>query len=205
MVIHTGRLVPAGSDLGLRPGVLFRSAGDAPRPADRAGSVACAGLPVLRPHTDERVLCADVTFTPSLGRARRRQVIAVVVKGAIPLYQRAIASFTAPALTLPSRVAALRAQRGSGDLVIDFASSSEAADYAVSAKLSDGRELSYYLGASCHALKITNVPAGVGAAVKIAGVRYDLKLGRANTISITATANSAGKKSKKLKKGRVCS
>ena len=43
------------------------------------------------------------------------------------------------------------------------------------------------------------------AAVKIAGVRYDLKLGRANTISINANALSAGKKSKKLKKGKVCS
>ena len=81
----------------------------------------------------------------------------------------------------------------------------EASHYAVSAKLSDGRELSYYLGARCHALKITNVPAAVGAAVKIAGVRYDLKLGRANTISINANALSAGKKSKKLKKGKVCS
>jgi hypothetical protein len=58
---------------------------------------------------------------------------------------------------------------------------------------------------SCHALKITKVAAGVGASVKIAGVRYDLKLGRANTISIKPKAKSAGKKSKKPKKGKVCS
>jgi hypothetical protein len=165
----------------------------------------CPALPAMRPHTDERILCANIRFTPSLGQTRKRQIVAVVSRGAIPLYQKAIASFTAPALRLPSRVAAMRVQRGQGDLVVDFSSSSPASHYAVSAKLSDGRELSYYLGARCHALKIANVPAGVGAAVKIAGVRYDLKLGRANTISINANAPSAGKKSKKLKKGKVCS
>ena len=165
----------------------------------------CPGLPALRPHTNERILCANITFTPSLGQTRKRQVVAVVSKGAIPLMQKAIASFTAPPLGLPTRVAALRALRGNGDLVIAFSSSSGAAHYAVSAKLTDGRELSYYLGARCHALKITNVPAGVGAAVKLAGVRYDLKLGRASTISIGTTAKASGKKSKMLKKGNVCS
>jgi hypothetical protein len=159
----------------------------------------------MRPHTDERILCANVTFTPSLGPTRKRQIVAVVSKGAIPLFQKAIASFTAPPLRLPSRPAVLRVQRGTGDLVVSFASSSSAAHYAVSAKLTDGRQLSYYLGARCHALKISKVPAGVGAAVKIAGVRYDLKLGKANTISIKPNAKTAGKKSKKLKKGRVCS
>jgi len=165
----------------------------------------CLGLPVMRPHTDERILCANVTFTPSLAQTRERQVVAVVSKGAIPLMQKAIASFTAPPLRLPSRVAAMRVQRGKGDLVISFARSSTASHYAVSAKLTDGRELSYYLGASCHALKIAKVPAGVGGAVKIAGVRFDLKLGRANTITIRPKAKTAGKKSKKLKKGKVCS
>ena len=54
-------------------------------------------------------------------------------------------------------------------------------------------------------MKITKVPPRVGGAIKIAGVRYDLKMGKANTIAINANARSAGKKSKKLKKGRVCS
>lgn len=165
----------------------------------------CPGLPVFRPHTDERILCSNITFAPSLGPTRKRQVVAFVSKGAIPLMQKTIASFTAPPLRLPSRVAAMRVQRGKDNLVISFARSSTAAHYAVSAKLTDGRELAYYLGARCHALKIEKVPAGVGAAVKVAGVRYDLKLGRARTISIGTEAKSSGKKSKKLKQGRVCS
>jgi hypothetical protein len=165
----------------------------------------CPGLPMMRPHTDERILCANVAFTPSLGLTRKRQIIAVVSKGAIPLFQKAIASFTAPALRLPSRPAVIRVQRGSGDLVVSFASSASASHYAVSARLTDGRQLSYYLGARCHALKIVKVPAAVGGTIKIAGVRYDLKLGKANTIGIKPDVKTSGKKSKKLKKGKVCS
>jgi hypothetical protein len=165
----------------------------------------CPGLPVMRPHTDERILCATVMFTPALGRTRKRQIEAVVTKGAIPVAQKTIATFTAPPLRLPSRIAVMRAQRSGGNLVVSFARSSTASHYAVSAKLTDGRQISYYLAASCHALKIEKVPAGVGAEVKIAGVRYDLKMGAANTLAIKPNARTAGKKSKKLKKGRVCS
>ena len=165
----------------------------------------CPGLPALRPHTNERILCTSVTFTPSLGLVSNRQVVAVVSKGAIPLMQKTIASFKAPPLRLPSRIAAMRVQRSTGTLLVSFARSTSTSHYAVSAKLTDGRQLAYYLGAGCHALKIANVPAGVGAAVKIAGVRYDLKMGRANTISIKAGAKTAGKASKLLKKGKTCS
>ena len=98
----------------------------------------------------------------------------------------------------------MRVQRGSGDLVVSFARSSSASHYAVSAKLTDGRQLAYYIGGSCHSLKITKVPARVGGAIKIAGVRYDLKMGKAKAIAINPNARSAGKKSKKLKKGKVC-
>ena len=169
------------------------------------GGQRCAGLPAVRPHTDERILCTSVTFTPSPGATRKRQIVALVTRRGIPLLQKVIASYTAPPLQLPSRPAVLRVQRGSGNLIVSFASSSSASHYAVSATLTDGRDLAFYLGASCHALKIASVPATVGAAIKIAGVRYDLKLGRANTISIKPSAKSAGRKSKRLKGGRVCS
>jgi hypothetical protein len=156
-------------------------------------------------HQVEAEETLAVKFTPEVGPGGKRQIEAVVTNGSIPLMQKSTASFKAPAEQLPSRVAAMRVQRGSGNLVISFASSSGASHFAVSAKLSDGRELAYYVGARCHALKIKKVPAGVGATLKVAGVRYDLKMGRANSISIRAKAKSAGKKSKKLKKGKVCS
>ncbi len=168
------------------------------------GGHRCPSLPALRPHADQQILCTSVTFTPSLGPTRKRQIVAVVMRGGIPLMQKAIATYTAPSLQLPARPSVMRVQRGSGDLVVSFARSSSASHYAVSAKLTDGRQLAFYIGGSCRALKITKVPARVGGAIKIAGVRYDLKMGKANTIAINANARSAGKKSKKLKKGRVC-
>ena len=69
----------------------------------------------------------------------------------------------------------------------------------------DGRELAFDLGGSCRALHIAKVPAGVGATVKVVGVRYDLALGRAGTISIKANRQSAGRIGKKWRPGKICS
>ncbi len=73
----------------------------------------------------------------------------------------------------------------------------------MSAKLSDGRELAFDIAGRCRALRIAKVPSKVAATVKVAGVRYDLALGRARTISIKAYARSAGR-TKKLRTGKVC-
>jgi hypothetical protein len=161
----------------------------------------CPGLPKLRPGTDEKILCASVRFRVSHGPSGTREVQAVVTQHGIPLLVKSIASFRAPRLSLPSRVSALRATRGKGFLTIAFTSSTGASTYSASAKLSDGRELAFSIGASCRALRIANVPAGVAATVKIAGVRYDLAMGRSRSISITANARSSGKQ---LKPGKVC-
>jgi hypothetical protein len=164
----------------------------------------CPGLPQMRPGTDERILCANVRFRPSPGPGGTRQVQAVVMRSGIPLLLKNIASFRAPRPALPSRIAALHAQRGKGLLVIQFSGSLGASRYSASATLSDGRELAFDLAGGCRALRIANVPAAVAATVKIAGVRYDLAAGAARTISIKANAVSAGRGSKKLRSGKVC-
>jgi hypothetical protein len=51
---------------------------------------------------------------------------------------------------------------------------------------------------------IAKVSAGVGAAVKIVGVRYDLVMGRGSTISIKANKQSAGRIGKKWRPGKIC-
>jgi hypothetical protein len=164
----------------------------------------CPGLPRLRPHTNEKILCASVRFHPSQGPGGRRAVQAVVTRGGIPLLQKNIASFRVPRQNLPSAVRKLRARRSRGSLVVAFAKSRGASRYAVSAKLSDGRELAFDLGGGCRAVRIASVPAGVAAAVKIAGVRYDLAMGRARRISIKSNARSAGHNKKKWRPGKVC-
>jgi hypothetical protein len=164
----------------------------------------CSGLPVTRPGTNEKILCANIRFRPSPGPGGTRQVQAIVTRGGLPLLVKNIASFRAPRPALPSPVAALHAQRGKGLLVIQFSGSIGASRYSVSATLSDGRELAFDLAGGCRALRIANVPAAVAATVKIAGVRYDLETGRARAISIKANAGSAGHSSKKLRSGKVC-
>ena len=88
--------------------------------------------------------------------------------------------------------------------MVAFSPSPGASRYSVSAKLSDGRELALDLGGGCRAVRIGKVPAGVAAAVKIVGVRYDLAMGSANTISIKANRQSAGRIGKKWPPGKIC-
>ena len=164
----------------------------------------CLGLPARRPGTDEKILCTSLRFSPSPGPGGRRELQAVVTRKGIPILQKTIASFRVPRLTLPSRVAKLRAQRGKGNLVIAFSASAGASRYSVSAKLSDGRALAFDLGPSCRALRIANVPSTVAAAVKIAGVRFDLTAGRVRAISIKANRRTAGLPAKKLRLGKIC-
>jgi hypothetical protein len=165
----------------------------------------CPGLPRMRPHTDEKILCAKVRFRPSQGPGGKREIQAVVTRGPIPLLQKNIASFRVPRLKRPSRVTALRARRSRGSLVVAFRRSRGASRYSVSAKLSDGRQLAFDLGGGCRALRIANVPVGDAAAVKIAGVRYDLVMGRARSVSIKANARSTGhSRKKKWRTGKVC-
>ena len=57
----------------------------------------------------------------------------------------------------------------------------------------------------CRVLRIPRVPSGVAAALKVAGVRYDLATGRSRAVSLKANARSAGSKSKKLKLRKICS
>jgi hypothetical protein len=107
--------------------------------------------------------------------------------------------------TIAAHVRGRRCPEAAGNLAVAFSSSLGASRYSVSAKLSDGRELAFDLGGGCRALRIANVPAGVAAVVKIAGLRYDLAMGRPRTLSIKANARSIGRIGKKWPPGKVCS
>jgi hypothetical protein len=172
--------------------------------ARRLSGRRCSGLPRVRPGTNQRILCATVSFRPAPGPGGKRQIQAVVTRRGIPLLQRSIASFRAPNPKLPSRVRLVRAQRRGDGLVVLFSPSSGASRYAVSVKLSDGRELAFDLQGRCRALRIPNVSTGVAATIKVAGVRFDLAMGRARAVSLKTGARSAGSKSKKLRLRNVC-
>ena len=156
----------------------------------------CPAGPRLRPGSDQAILCAHVRFHPSRGPGGTRKIQAVVTRRGIPVAQQDVASFTAPRETLPSRPGALRARRANGFLVVAFPRSRGASRYAVSASLSDGRELAFDLAPTCRAVRIANVPTGVAATVKVGGVRYDLRSGAQRSISIKSDAVAAGPRGK---------
>ena len=156
----------------------------------------CKGAPVNRPGSDEKVLCFTLRFRPAAGPAGRRRIQALVSKGGVPLVQKDIASFRAAALTLPSRPRYLLARRIGGNLQVAFTASSGASGYLVSASLSDGRKLAYDLKSSCQAVRIKGVPTGVSAKVKIAGMRFDLAMGKSQAVSIKAGATAVVPKGK---------
>jgi hypothetical protein len=64
----------------------------------------------------------------------------------------------------------------------------------VTAVLGDGRRLGFDLAGSCRAVRIPKVPKGVGAVVKVAGVRYDVKAGRYRSVRLPGGRSTAGPK-----------
>jgi hypothetical protein len=172
--------------------------------ASRLHGSRCAGLPRLRPGTDQRILCATVRFQPQPGRGGIRQIQAVVTQRGIPIMSKDVAHFRMPRLTRPSRVTLLRLSRRKGGLLVAFSRSTGAASYDVSVHLGDGRELAYSLGARCQALQIAKVPAGDAAKIKIAGLRFDLVSGTFHSIGIAANTRAAGSASRKFHIKRIC-
>lgn len=148
------------------------------------------------------LLCARVRFRPSRGPGGKRNVEAIVTRKRIPLARKNVASFRVPGENLPSQLGPLRARRKAGGLVIAFPRSQGASRYAATAVLSDGRRLGFDLGRGCRALRIPEVPAGVRALVKVAGVRYDSTPGRYRRIELRPDRKAAGPP-KRLPK-RIC-
>ena len=115
-----------------------------------------------------------------------------MTRGGIPLARKNVAKFRAPRQPLPSRPGALTARRKGGALVVVFPRSRDASRYSVTALLGDGRRLGFDLAGSCRAVTIPKVAKGVAAAVKVAGVRYDVKPGAYRSVRLSGGRNTAG-------------
>ncbi len=123
---------------------------------------------------------------------RRPDIQAIVTRGGIPLARKNVAKFRAPRQPVPSRPGALTARRTGGGLVVVFPASRGASRYNATAVLADGRRLSFDLAGKCRAVRIPKVPAGVGAVVKVAGVRYDVKAGRYRSVKLAGGTQHGG-------------
>lgn len=139
-----------------------------------------------------KLLCVRRKFRLARGPGGDRTIEAVVTRGGIPLARKNVAKFRAPRQPVPSRPGALTARRKGGALVVVFPQSRGASRYSAVAVLSDGRHLGFDLSSSCRAVRIPKVPKGVGARVKVAGVRYDVKPGRYRSVELSRGRNAAG-------------
>jgi hypothetical protein len=139
-----------------------------------------------------KLLCVRKKFRLARGPGGDRTIQAVVTRGGIPLVRRNVAKFRAPRQPVPTRPGALTARRTGGGLVVVFPASRGASRYNATAVLGDGRRLSFDLAGKCRAVRIAKVPAGVGAVIKVAGVRYDVKAGAYRSIKLAGGRNAAG-------------
>jgi hypothetical protein len=189
--------VPAGATVSL----VERGKGIAHTLVKTVHGTRCRGAKAL--PDGRRLLCARVKFTPSRGPGGTRTLQAVVSRGGLPLTSKDLVKFTVPRETAPAKPGALKARRVGGALVVAFPAAARASRYTVTAVLQDGRRLGFDLAGSCRAVRIPSVPLGDAATVKVAGVRYDLRVGAYRSITLASKKKTAGSTRGALP-GRVC-
>jgi hypothetical protein len=180
--------VPAGATLSL----VERGTGVERTLATTVSGHACSGP--NRPG-GEHLLCADVTFTPAAGPGGRRSVIAVINRSGLPDGEQVVATFTAPAQTLPTTPARLRMARSGSTVSVAWTASRNAAFHTLSVVLGSGRKFGLQPGARCSSVHLTGVSAAVSVAVEVAGVRAgDEQTGRFAHLTLAAGHARAGAK-----------
>ena len=143
------------------------------------------------------------TFTPAFGPGGRREIVAVVTRSGIPLSTTTVARFTAPKPKLPSRPVRLRLGRRGSTVVVAFDSSARAVSHTLSFSLSSGKRFGVQPAKrSCRAVLITGIARSVRVAVRVAGVRRDLEVGRYASATLGANKTRAGNRAKLPK--RTC-
>jgi hypothetical protein len=162
---------------------------------------ACAGHPTN--VAGGSALCFATSFVPAKGDGGRRQIVAVVQRGGLPVSQTTVASYLAPRQHLPSKPATLQLRRHGSTVTIAWTPSTNAVQYALSARTSDGRSLSYFLNSSCRVVTITQVARGIGVVAKVQGVRYDRMTGQLKVTTLKRGKTLAGA-GRKLLAGRTC-
>jgi hypothetical protein len=125
----------------------------------------------------ESLLCAKVSFSPAFGPGGKRQIIAVVTRGGLPVTNIAVASFRVGAPALPRKPAHLQLARRSNSVVLAWRTQSVASSYSISIKLSTGRMFGMTVPARCSGVNIRSVARSVGVSVEVAGLRQDLASG----------------------------
>ncbi len=147
--------------------------------------------------------CGQLKFTPGLGKAGRREIVAVIEQDGQPRDEKVVATYVAP------KDRALPARRGSsarvaGRLVGAGALGRRpgATGYTASATLSDGRKLSFAPKSVKAGIRIKGVGRDTTVRIALRALRLDGVAGKTSRLKVKATrrANVAPRKAKPLKK-----
>ena len=149
-------------------------------------------------------LCFTKTFTPTHGPGGTRKIYAVIDAHGIPSAVKQVASYGAPAQTLPSKPAKLQLRRSGTTVTIVWSGASSTSRYGVSAITSEGRTESFFVGPACRAVKLTGIANAEGVTAGVAGIRYDGVRGKLAGARLKAGKGLGGTAGKKLA-GKLCS
>ncbi|MDQ8043581.1 MAG: hypothetical protein REI11_03185 [Patulibacter sp.] len=141
-----------------------------------------------------------LSFTPGEGDKGRRQIVAVVNQGALPRTQFTVASYTAPARRLPSKIRSVTVKRTKTSLSVKWGTSANADTYRVTVTVSDGRVLMFNLPSKTRSLTVPDLISADSAKVKVGGVTDQLRTGPTTPASLKAVPAKKTKKSSSKKK-----
>jgi hypothetical protein len=125
-----------------------------------------------------------VRFSPANGKAGKRTLLAVVEQDGLFRKSIVAGTYTAPGPVRPGRPRNVRLRRRGTTLVVTWGRASNAVEYAVQAKLKDGRRL--VLPTKKRRLAIRNVPGIDSGSIAVYGLKADRTAGPAGKAKLRA-------------------
>lgn len=143
--------------------------------------------------------CFTRRFRPGAGAKGRRTIQAVLAQDGIPAETHDVATFRARGDRVPSKPR-VRMRRTRSRVRIAWSRSRRADSYAVVARLSDGRRLSFRPGRRCRTVAIDDVGRRVRVRARVGGLRRDLRAGRYAGAKLKPRKRNAGRRTVRLRR-----
>ncbi|HEY5143637.1 MAG TPA: hypothetical protein VII98_09060 [Solirubrobacteraceae bacterium] len=109
-------------------------------------------------------------FTPAVGAAGKRSIVALIDNGGLPHGRPIVASYVAPAPATPTRASRLRVSAGAKAFSVSFTAPRSALHTLVTIVATDGRHLQKVLPVRTHTLSVPVIGFKDGIRVSVAGV-----------------------------------
>lgn len=145
-------------------------------------------------------------FTPAPGPAGHRQIVAVIAENGLPVRTQLVGHYTAPPIPRAGPVSHLQITRTKRALLVRWGAAGDAHGYLVTARLTDGRSLSYTRAARDRSIAIKTYAPGTGATVTVYGLGPTGSLGKPVTARLApppAPARVTGIHVRRTKHGLV--